>query len=544
MATPHHTPTSRGQIVVFILILLASGLGLSMAVFSLMGRNAALVGIEISQERSLQLAEAGINRALYELTKNANWTGIGETVLGGGSYEVMVTDLGNSRLVEATGYIPSKANPRLSRTVRAIITDSPGADSFRYGAQSGTGGITLNSNATINGNAFSNANIVCYSNARITGDASAVGTITPLSCAQGTARQGVSPRPLPYFDSNYWKSAANQNPSPGCPISGNVVYSSGTHTLGPCQINGSLTLDNHANLILTGPLYVTGNFTMNANSQLSIDDRFGTNGTVLLADGTISPNSNSKINRVQQTAILRPDGDFSSAWSATPPGSHWSAIDDDALQPDAPNVSDYILASVDGQTDELNMATVGGIGTTTEITVWAYARNTDSQNGDRLGINIVVNGAAQNQQNINLTTAWSWVRATFTLATGQSGVDGLRVRLIQNRQGAQDSVAVAAMYAAVRYTLAGGGHIMLVSSSTSTSAITLNSNTEGGIFYALNGTVVANSNSHPVALTGKQLVINSNATILYDQGLPDQSFTSGPGGGWVIRRGTWRIIPK
>ncbi len=533
-----------GQVAIFILILLAAGLGLSAAVFSFLGYNSSLIGIEVNQEKALQLAEAGINRALYELNQNAAWSGVGETFLGEGSYEVTISNQGNSRLVESTGYIPSKTSARISRTISVIISDSPGADSFRYGAQSGTGGITLNSDSIINGNAFSNGNITCAAGARITGDAIAVGNVLPLSCVQGTSQQGASPRPMPDFDYWYWVNASNQNPSPGCPTSGDLSYSGGNSNLGPCRVNGNLTLSGNANLTLTGPVYVTGNFSMLSESQLSIDDSFGTDGTVLLVDGTISLNANSKINRVHQTAILRPNGDYSASWTVNPGGSHWSAIDDNVIQPSAADTSDYISSGTNGQIDEFEMSTVSNVATSTKIIVWAYARNTANQNGDRLGINIVVNGVSQTQQNLDLSTSWGWVSAAFDVTTTQTGIDSLRVRLVENRLAGQDSVEVAAMYVQLRYIPVGSGHIMLVSASTSTSAIELNSQAQGGIFYALNGTVVANSNSHPVALTGQQIVLNSQTQIFYDQGLPDQSFTSGPGGGWVIKRGTWRIVPR
>lgn len=380
---------NEGQIVVFILVLLASSLGLSVAVFSLMGHNAIFVGIEINQERALQLAEAGVNRALFELNHNAAWAGVPETILGGGSYEVTVTGFGNSRLIESTGFVPAKANARFSRTVRAMFTDSPGAESFRYGVQSGTGGLVLNSHARINGNVFSNGSISCASGAIITGDGNSAGTISPTACVQGVARQGVPPQPLPLFDANYWINAVNRNPGPGCPTTGSVIFSGTASTLGPCRVNGSVTIDNHAHLTLTGPIYVTGNFYMRPHSQLSLAGNFGADGTVVLVDGTIFLGNHAVINR-----------------------------------------------------------------------------------------------------------------------------------------------------------MSGGGHIMLVSRSTSTSAIELNSHTRGGVFYALNGTLVANSHSHPVALTGQRMVLNSHAEILFDQGLPDQSFTSGPGGRWVIHRGTWRIIVR
>jgi len=84
------------------------------------------------------------------------------------------------------------------------------------------------------------------------------------------------------------------------------------------------------------------------------------------------------------------------------------------------------------------------------------------------------------------------------------------------------------------------GYILLASKSTSTSAISLNSNANGGIFYALNGNVEINANAHVVAVVGKKLTLNSNATLDYDAGLPNAKFTSGPSGGWAVK--SWQLL--
>ncbi|MFN7088808.1 MAG: hypothetical protein ACK4NX_03280, partial [Candidatus Paceibacteria bacterium] len=120
--------------------------------------------------------------------------------------------------------------------------------------------------------------------------------------------------------------------------------------------------------------------------------------------------------------------------------------------------------------------------------------------------------------------------------------DSLRARLIQVKSGAQDSVEVATLYATVRYLVSGGGYIMVASATTTEPAIALNSNNAGGLFYALNGTVRVDSNVDVVSLTGQKILLLSNAEIFYDTGLPDSAFTSGPGGGWVLKEGSWYII--
>jgi len=86
------------------------------------------------------------------------------------------------------------------------------------------------------------------------------------------------------------------------------------------------------------------------------------------------------------------------------------------------------------------------------------------------------------------------------------------------------------------------GYIMIVTTNTSTNATEINSNSAGGIFYALNGGIQINSNGHAVCVVGKQLTLNSNATLDYDIGLASSVFTSGPGGSWVAQPETWKEI--
>jgi len=86
------------------------------------------------------------------------------------------------------------------------------------------------------------------------------------------------------------------------------------------------------------------------------------------------------------------------------------------------------------------------------------------------------------------------------------------------------------------------GYILLVSTSTAIPCIELNSNAIGGVYYALNGGIQINSNAHAVAVIGRKLILNSNATLDYDMGLGSSEFTSGPGGGWLQDSKSWQEI--
>lgn len=81
------------------------------------------------------------------------------------------------------------------------------------------------------------------------------------------------------------------------------------------------------------------------------------------------------------------------------------------------------------------------------------------------------------------------------------------------------------------------GYIMLLSAngSISPAAIQISSNTTDGLLYAYNGAVQLNSNCRVTSATGgRQIILNSNAEIVYDIGLANGQFTTGPGGGWAV----------
>jgi len=177
----------RGQAVIFVLILLASGLIISVAVFNIVGQHTLLTGIETDQERAVQLAEAGVNRASFELNHNANWNGLNETALGEGSYEVSVTTISsNEKEIRSTGYYPNKANPKAKRLVKVRFTTGTVNPSFNYGAQVGEGGLEFESNASVNGSVYSDGNIIGAPGALISG-----GILLALRAHQSAVMHGL-----------------------------------------------------------------------------------------------------------------------------------------------------------------------------------------------------------------------------------------------------------------------------------------------------------------------------------------------------------------
>jgi len=113
------------------------------------------------------------------------------------------------------------------------------------------------------------------------------GTGNNKSC---TSKTDPSAQSFPVSDANIdeWKNDAEA----GVVINGNYVIYDETDSVGPAKINGDLTIDNNANLILTGTIWVTGNIYISNNAGVSLDPGYATAGGILLSDGYISLSNN------------------------------------------------------------------------------------------------------------------------------------------------------------------------------------------------------------------------------------------------------------
>jgi hypothetical protein len=83
-------------------------------------------------------------------------------------------------------------------------------------------------------------------------------------------------------------------------------------------------------------------------------------------------------------------------------------------------------------------------------------------------------------------------------------------------------------------------YVMLLTTSTSANAITLQNNAGAAILYAPYGTVQISNNASINQVTAKTVALQNNAVIEYLQGHIDASFTSGPSGGYQITE--WKEV--
>lgn len=85
------------------------------------------------------------------------------------------------------------------------------------------------------------------------------------------------------------------------------------------------------------------------------------------------------------------------------------------------------------------------------------------------------------------------------------------------------------------------GYILVVTTSTSSEAIEIANSAASAIFYALDGGAQLSQSAHVSALVAKSLSMQNTASLDYDQGLASADFSSGPGGSWAIKKGTYHF---
>ncbi|KPJ68254.1 hypothetical protein AMJ44_06815 [candidate division WOR-1 bacterium DG_54_3] len=280
---------------------------------------------------ALSMAEAGVERAIWELNSGDvyTWSGSsslrtmniasfltsdGETM---GSIDIQIEDPeGDTPVVQSTGKVPYIGTLTVDRTARVELWKGNGS-SYLFGhGVFGDEGIELDSNAQIdsydssngeydpnnpgaNGDIGTNAThlgcIYLSANARVYGNASTgfesipedIIITKPVSTISGEKLALSKPQPMPsivppeglIFRGDYFLDGGNQD----------IIIESGEYTSFRIQNNSKVTIASDVTL------YITGELSMTSNTQLEIAD--GVNVTIYLG-GSFVQESNTQINNL------------------------------------------------------------------------------------------------------------------------------------------------------------------------------------------------------------------------------------------------------
>lgn len=275
--------------------------------------------VNLNSKQSYFLAESSNEDVLYRIIRNMSVSEQETLTLGSNSATTEVTTIfGNTKEVVSLGDVLN-----FQRTVSSVLRTGTGVV-FKYGTQAGQGGFVFQNNAYVEGNIYSNGNVIGSNGAYVTGDIFVAGstglvsnmragygaigdvhahtvtgsTVTgTIYCQSGSSNNKAcntsQPDPqeedLPISDEDIaqWKTEAADFET----TSGNVTISTPT-TIGPRKIIGDLTINK--TLTIGGTIYVTGNIIINAVTGLpsmKLDSGYGESSGVVIADGRIVINN-------------------------------------------------------------------------------------------------------------------------------------------------------------------------------------------------------------------------------------------------------------
>ena len=171
-STKRSTASQRGQLLIIATIFLAVLFIIAFSLSFAVTRSSATIKKTNYEKKSLNVAEAGIQKAISILNTNFSYSGETNTSFGDGQFTVSVSTLSStSKQIDATAYIPNSANPIAVKHLRANAIIDATMVAFTYGVQIGEGGLLMRQNTKVDGSVYSNGNIVGENNSVITGDA-------------------------------------------------------------------------------------------------------------------------------------------------------------------------------------------------------------------------------------------------------------------------------------------------------------------------------------------------------------------------------------
>ncbi|HVB20153.1 MAG TPA: choice-of-anchor R domain-containing protein [Candidatus Paceibacterota bacterium] len=598
-----HRPASHGYVLVLTLVFLGIFFTVATAYLSFVTTSARNALTSVASAQALSLAEAGMDEAAYQLNQNPSYSGESNTPLGGGVFTVTISSVNsNTKLITATGYVPNSTSPVATKIVRTEVGINSNIVSFRYGIQTGAGGFVLSGGATINGSVYSNGNINATTGVHITGsavaadppavsadqvnDSPSISSCTSSTCitfANTTATQDVAQSfkistAVPLNNIQFYlkkvgapsdavvRIVTDNGGSPGTNLLMSSTLSAATVTanfgwvtvtmpstpvLSPSQtywivIDASSNSSKYYILGANTGGYVNGTAkigkyggTWSATTPAGLDGYF----KLYLGGGTSMIGGNT-----YATGVYIGTTASDSAWAHTVMGAtvtgplycqsgSYTNKACDTSQPD-PTPQPLPLSDNNIQ-DWKNEAAAGGV-ITGDYTV-GYAGATLGPK--EITGNLLVDGGG------TLTVSGTlWVQGTITVSGGGKVV-------LASSYGTNDGAIVSDGYVAVNGggTFSGSGQAgsypFLITTSAcpvapgcdGNDAVTMSGGAGTVAIVAQNGTANIEGGSALKAVTANEIDMSGGASLVYDSGLINSNFSSGPGGSWNFVPGSYAI---
>ncbi len=558
-------------ITILLFVAIATSISMGLAAPTISSIKSSSDALE--SKRSYAIAESGVEDVFYRIRTAKNVSSSETLTVGNQTTTTTITDISSGKKqINTIG----DSNDR-NRTINTVIEQGIGV-SFSYGVQSGKGGFSMGNNSSIVGSV--------YSNGPITGSGSITGSATSANSGNLVPDQSNGAG-TPDYDVSFGTATATQDFAQSFQVSTDevvnkvqlyikkvgspsnltvrIVNNSGSSPSTVTKTSGTLS----ASLVSTNYGWVDVVFS--TNPQLDA----GTTYWIVLDAATstsnyykIGGNNNGYANGASKI------GQYSGTWNNNSPST----------------IDGFFSLYIGGITGLISGITVG-----TGTTGNAYSHTVN--NSTIRGTNYCQTGSGNNKacnttladpveismpisdQNIqdwkDAGAAGGTYSGTYTISgstvtlgpkkiTGDLVVDDNGTLIVSGTLWVQGSLDVnnngliklvsgygssegviivdgtvdASNNANFQGSGTSGSYIMVLSTSSSASAIKLGNNVGAVILYAANGTIDINNNGAAKSLNGYQIKLGNNVTITYDSGLANANFSSGPGGSWSAT--SWR----
>lgn len=320
----------RGQVVLIALVFFAVFTAVAGSFITLVTIGHRAERVAIARAQAMRLAEAGIEKAVYELNENPSYAGETDTALGEGRFSTTVTIVdASTRLISTSATI---ASPAVTRKASARVTIDTSVVSFNYGIQTGIGGLSLANISSVSGNVYASGPVIGAGGNMIYGDVVSAGEsgliygVHATSSAYAHTIGGAKPTEIDkdaYYASSLTNTTVGGTEYPGSadlptqalPISdaqieewktqaaaGNVIASpcpyvldSETITLGPMKIACDVQIQGTSVVTLLGPVWVEGTLEIANTTALSIDPSLEGMSIAIVADKPSDPTGSGQI---------------------------------------------------------------------------------------------------------------------------------------------------------------------------------------------------------------------------------------------------------
>src|SRR3972149_9722287 len=121
-STKRSTASQRGQLLIIATIFLAVLFIITFSLSFAITRSSTTIKKTNYEKKSLNAAEAGIQKAISTLNDSPSYTGETNTIFSDGHFTTSVTSINSTtKQIDAPAYIPNAANPIITKHLRANV---------------------------------------------------------------------------------------------------------------------------------------------------------------------------------------------------------------------------------------------------------------------------------------------------------------------------------------------------------------------------------------------------------------------------------------